>query len=420
MTLISKRALRRNGNGSLKLTPSHSPKEELLITTEAQALQAGQDQAAQLGARLPALRPALEGFIRRLRQPVTPSRHQQLQRQIDDIEGQKNVLTNRAEEVRETLIPDREEQIEAVKSENEEYRFARHSIITSFDKLDYRILGAILIAVTVYVIAFYASACYSAYLWNPERELRTHLQTGTVDISGIFSSVFKANLFGLVRQQGWIGLFFILLNSGVFLAFGYLLHKLLEIPNTARRYSTVAGIGAVVFAYDALLAYLIAEKIYRLSYLAGLAESPWTTAMVLFDGRFYAVLFGGFVVCVGWGILLYFFMEERKKTQPIRVNQARIARLKAEISTLKTEADSIHAQVTSCEARMRRKRREIDGLVLGWDYVQGRVHTFALGWMKQIEMTQKNVDGRMKAVAKVVDQFLQEQEPTFNIPDDQT
>ena len=409
---------RRNGtqpNHVPEPVPAQQPFDEPQATDD-QARQYGWDQASQLGARLPALRPALEDFARRLRQSITPSRRQQIQEQVAEAKEQEAILIRRNDTIRDTLVPKREDEIEELKTDNDKIRAGRRSTKGSVDWLDYGILGGILVFVTIYLVLFYASASFSAYLWNPQVELQEQLRTGAVNVSGVLSGVFKANAFLLVRRQGLSGVFFILLMSGVFIGFGYLLHKLME----ARRRIAVACLATAVLVYDGILAYMISEKIHQMTFLAGLVKDSWEWTMVFTDGRFYAVLFGGWLVCIGWGILLFFFMEERKKLHPVRMNNEHIERLKNEINGFRAEVEANQSEAAAHEIRIKRKQREMEGQVLEWDWVKGKVNAFALGWMRHIEASNVNAEARMTDVDVAVKLFLKEHRRGFSIHTDAT
>ncbi|MCB0589329.1 MAG: hypothetical protein KDD06_28845, partial [Phaeodactylibacter sp.] len=163
------------------------------------------------------------------------------------------------------------------------------------NRLAYWTAVVILVLLTAYLISFYASVVYNAFLLDP-----LALAAQQAD-SGAFSTVTITNVraFPLAYHEfGPLGVLFLLSGSFVFITLGFLLYWFSHSKGSIWHYVLYL----FTFLFDAFLAYEIVEKIY-ISESIYTEQPPWSFEMAFQDAEFYIILFAGFGIYLAWGLL---------------------------------------------------------------------------------------------------------------------
>ena len=210
---------------------------------------------------------------------------------------------------------------------------------------DYHLLGAnanpankpgfwigafILVLLTLYLINFYASVLYNAFILNPVSN-----DGGPINIETAVSSVTIINLTAfesVFAEFGWIGLIFLISGTFVFIALGFLQHWFTQ----GQRYWALVGVYTFTFLLDAFLAYEVIHKMHLIKEI--LDNAKWKVSMAFYDPDFYIILLAGFGMYVAWGLLFMYVLVEYGKILPeitgIRKRRAEIKRLMQDIKEI--------------------------------------------------------------------------------------
>lgn len=256
------------------------------------------------------------------------------------IEGLNSKANNLTTE-RDRLITERQSEIAAKRVEIKRIKGGDYTLLGTQEhpsnRLAYWIAAPILILLSVYLILFYASVVYNAFLLDPLELAATQVA------NNIFSTVTIANVraFPMAYQEyGVLGLFFLLSGAFVFITLGFLLYWFQR--SKARGWSYILYIFTLVF--DIILAFEIVKKIHESKALVGQAE-PWQNSMAFENMAFYIIIFAGFGMYLAWGFLLQYILEEYRRVLPaqagIKRRRAEIKRLEGEIQEAKAKFDEL-------------------------------------------------------------------------------
>lgn len=242
----------------------------------------------------------------------------------------------REEQERDRLISERQS---SINNQNAE--------ICRIKKGDYTLLGThadpankpgfwigtiILVLLTIYLINFYASVLYNAFLLDPILVASESAEAGSAALS---VTIVNLHAFEKVfTDYGWIGLIFLLSGTFVFIALGFLLHWFTQ----GTRIWALVAIYAFTFLLDAFLAYEIVRKIYEAK-LIFMDLRPWKFTMAFKSADFYIILLAGFGMYVAWGLLYKYVIEEYSKILPELTG---IGKRRAEIKRLNQDIKEVH------------------------------------------------------------------------------
>ncbi len=73
-------------------------------------------------------------------------------------------------------------------------------------------------------------------------------------------------------------------------------------------YFKIGMLFIVTFLFDAILAYLIEEKLYDLN--KSLTDPPFSVSYALESPGFWVIIFAGFISYIIWGLVFDFIMHE--------------------------------------------------------------------------------------------------------------
>lgn len=341
------------------------------------------------------------------------SHNETVEHQIKDIEERKIPLLkekiDKLEKERNEKVQEKQNTVEKLQVEIEKIRGGDLSLIGSEVKVGDKIgfvLGIIILAcLTLYLILFYTSVIYNAFILNVQdatqaANMKNKIFTATiVNLEAIPNTFSEYGIWGM----------FLILATAVFLGLGYLVHKFSQ-EKTIKSYIQSAGVYLFTLFFDGLLAYEIVKKIYQAQYLSGTVTVPWELNMAFNDPAFWIIISAGFVVYILWGMILSYTVEESDKLQPskmaINVRKTRIAQLKNNIDDLKesfwqfigkakSEIEELHKKISEHLDKIQNnltaietKHKEIDKIKttveIPHSEVIDKLKTFSVGWTNYV------------------------------------
>lgn len=176
---------------------------------------------------------------------------------VTEQKGKKTALLNEEEEVgrRYNVMEETNKEIDELR------KHCRRVITNPEDYLPYVDKKAsakfwigisFLIPLAVYIFIFYISTSFSAFF----REFDPGIS--------LFQGMFDPQALSKAYNAGTLELGFVLLIPFVFFALGYLIHMFQEKKSLANKLK-IAALFIITFLFDAILAYLIDEKLYNLN-----------------------------------------------------------------------------------------------------------------------------------------------------------
>lgn len=233
-------------------------------------------------------------------------------------------------------------------------------------------VGAILLTfLTVYIFIFYISTSFSAFFrtFDPSTEL--------------FGGMFYPQALQEAYNGGALQLGFIIFIPSVFFGLGYLIHIFMHKKNLENVFK-VFLLFATTFIFDALLAYLIDEKLYNLNKTF---EDPEFSISVAFSSpSFWVIIFAGFVSYIIWGLVFDIVMKEHADRDKIEnyivslesdiINQIQIANNQNEtILTIEKVIDELRLRSTELD-------NIIEGFILPIRNYKALSSEYLQGWQE--------------------------------------
>lgn len=360
------------------------------------------------------------------------ARYEKEIRSLRDLEQSVLHTAEGVERERDLLISDKRAEISNQQAEIKRIRGGDYSLLgvqaDAANKPAFWAALFILILVTIYLISFYASVLYNAFLLDPIK-----LAQQNAELENIATSVTIVNLDAFYRvygEFGWLGVIFLLTGAFVFITLGFLLHWF---SKTGRIYWIIT-VYLFTFLFDAFLAYEVVRKIHESS--AIYQELPaWKMKFAFEKADFYIILFAGFGIYVAWGLLFRYLQEEYHKILPaitgIRKRKAEIARLGRDIrevtslmdkkiNQLKSEATAIRqTEVDYRVSALRRNENDIKELrrnirqnarqnKQSIQQLRTQVTFFMSGWCEAIRIDYNGQsEEKIQACHESVDKFFQ-------------
>lgn len=340
----------------------------------------------------------------RRQEGIESNRIRKLDDKILEIKGELQKKKNRRDEIDKVEIPEKEEKIHFLNDEVEEIKSGNRDP-EPVDKLGYYIAIGILSALTIYLVIFYTSVIYSAFIYDVQASILENAGQGTFVFPTIVNLQALPETF---KYHGYIGITFLLVSTSMFIALGYLIHKFEE----TKKWGKAIALLTFTFLFDCFLAYEIVYKIYGAKYAGGLVEEPWQFNMVFSDIAFYIIISAGFAVYIIWGFVLNFIFEEREKMNPgtraIQKVRAKIELLKSRIEKLKEQKKQLSSDIDDESYQIERKEKEKDKIIFDKREVSKYISEFASGWITFIKLSFKEdeVENMITNVQAEVKQFI--------------
>ncbi|MDC7997035.1 hypothetical protein [Gilvibacter sediminis] len=297
---------------------------------------------------------------------------------VTELKGKRTTLLNREEE---------KEQLKVQKSEinNHIERLKQDAINARKNPRDYGIpvdnrstakfwIGlSFLIPLSVYLFIFYVSTSYSGFFrdFNPSVDL--------------FGGMFYPQALSVAYEDGLLELGFIIFIPFVFFGLGYLIH-MFQHKKSRLNVLKVILLFVVTFLFDAILAYLIDEKIYNLNKTY---EDPvFSIAYAFRDPSFWVIIFAGFISYIIWGLVFDFVMKEHSDRDKI---QRFIDGIQLEINNTKRSKEEIqdaieiiNKEIRTIKERCSELENIIDGFILPIRNYKALSAEYLQGWQEYI------------------------------------
>ncbi|MAU15619.1 MAG: beta-carotene 15,15'-monooxygenase [Muricauda sp.] len=297
---------------------------------------------------------------------------------ITELKGKKTILLNKKEELEreKAKLEKIEDQIIGLKNDIVEVRRNPQKFGIPVDRRSstkFWIGLVLLMFLTLYTFIFYISTSFSAFFrtFDPSTQL--------------FSGMFYPRALQEAYDGGWLELGFILFIPFVFFGLGYLIHMFWHKPTTLNIIKVVM-LFITTFIFDALLAYLIDEKLYNLNKTF---EDPEFSVSLAFNSpSFWVIIFAGFVSYVIWGLVFDFVMKEHTDRDKI---QNFINSLEKDINNLLGRAEKHKEAIASIEKvkdelkiRCTELENIIEGFILPIRNYKALSSEYLQGWLESI------------------------------------
>ncbi|MET1258121.1 hypothetical protein ABV409_02210 [Flagellimonas sp. DF-77] len=303
----------------------------------------------------------------RLKQPYTT-----------ELKGKTTALLNKNEEKEkhENEIKEYEKEIAKLRQDTINVRRNPMDYGLNIDKRStakFWIGLSFILPLTAYILIFYFSTSYSAFFrtFNPS--------------DGLFQGMFYPKALSQAYEDGLLELGFVLFIPFVFFALGYLIHMF----QTKKGFVNILKIAAlfiITFLFDAILAYLIDEKLYNLN--KTFQSSKFNIPIALQSVGFWLIIFAGFVSYMVWGLVFDFVMKEHSDRDKIQcfINDRleEIVNKEQHILKLKGGVKVLQKEISELDKRIAELQNIIDGFILPIRNYKLLSAQYLKGWQKYI------------------------------------
>ena len=270
----------------------------------------------------------------------------------------------------------REEEIEKLKSDKINVKrnpFDYGIDVDSKASAKFWIGLALIIPLTLYIFIFYISTSFSGFFRN---------FYPSVDL---FGGMFYPKALTEAWGAGILEFGFIIFIPCVFFGLGYLIHMFQE-KKSVVNYFKIAMLFVVTFLFDAILAYLIEEKLYNLN--KSLTDPPFSIPHAFQSPGFWVIIFAGFISYIIWGLVFDFIMHEHADRDKINVFisslNKEIFNKKKVIEQLNGQIEGIQKEIEELKIRISELDAIIDGFIFPIKDYKYLASKYLEGWMYYI------------------------------------
>ena len=239
----------------------------------------------------------------------------------------------------------------------------------------------VLLPITLYLLVFYISASYSAFFKN-------------FDSDKLGEAIFDAEAFSKAIADGWLEGVFVATIPFAFMGLGYLIH-MFQKQRGVLGFIKIVMLFAITFIFDAILAYLIEQKLY--DFYKTPDSPPFDLTIAFSSVEFWGIIFAGFIVYIIWGLVFDFVMKEyenfdliksfiRSKKEEIKNEELELTKVKEKLPPLKEEISGLEGKIADLQ-------RTIDGFVFSNKHYLTYHAEYVKGWFLAIA---DNFDGRKR------------------------
>jgi len=315
----------------------------------------------------------------------------EIQSQKDQIEQNTKKIAPIDEEI-ETIEAEKTKAVDTYVNPNE-------------DLIYYNISRVILSLLTVYLVIFYTSIIYGAFIWDILKEI----SAGT-GIKGLHLPTI-VNLKAIPdtwNEFGILGVLFLFSSTSLFITLGFLYAKWNKDNDQLKK----IGILSFTLLFDVLMAYEIVEKIHLLKYNMGMETKEWVPTMVFTNINFWIIICAGFAAYIIWGFVFEFLMEEREKLNPLaRVLEKfklRIEFHRDRINTIKDKIDGIKSEILRLERGKSHKINQMKSIVYDRRTLEKNIDEFTNGWIRYLSgLSDEAAESKKQSINQVKGTFLQ-------------
>lgn len=297
----------------------------------------------------------------------------------EKIEGEKRTAVEVSKPSIEKKIKDLNDEIQQTKID-----LAENNVQTGYQPEKYFIYAGLTIALSFYLLFFYASAIYASFF----RNAGTILKMAGDDIVLYLDSIFDVK--GIFTASP--ALLIVYLGAFLFFAIGLIPHNI-----EGKNKKTTIGLAIFgAFIADSLMAYKIDLGIHDLKIMAGIADSEWHFYSSI---NFYMVLLFGFCAYLVWGYMFEMMLKEKnKKTGDVRASLI-IKGLKEEIKILRNELEKLDAkvieletQIKNLDSQLEQLKKDLENRMLNPDALSQNLTSFYMGWRQYLNGTDLNLE----------------------------
>ena len=241
----------------------------------------------------------------------------------------------------------------------------------------------ILLALSIYLFIFYSSASFSAFF-----------KEFTLNEIGVANSIFDPQAISRAYQDGITELILIISMPFVFIGLGFLIHKFQEKKGFGKFFK-IGLLILITFVFDAILAYEITEKIYKIR-----AENsfenfpPYSFELAFQQVNFWLIIFAGFVVYLIWGFVFDFTIDSYDKInvvkQAIKARRSEIKIYKEQLGKLDEKLNSLKSEINELKLKCKKLNGRIDGVIIDTAEFDKILHEFLGGWTHWMTANKKN------------------------------
>lgn len=283
----------------------------------------------------------------------------QVEKEQDTIQTKKDIIKQHQEQIKQL------KELKETKNKDEVVKF--------------RIGLLILLPLTFYLILFYSSTFYSAFL-----------ESGIV--SDVTNAMFNPKAFPNAWSKSIFSFLMMILFPIIFMGLGFNLHYFAKDKGILRYFKLIA-ILLVTFAFDCILAYKIGEKIYNGMVMNGIIPDgvPYTISAAMKDVSFWAVIFCGFIAYIIWGLVFDQIMSAYSK---LDLNKVQIRNLEKNILGLESDIESLGNSITNHNSQIATLQNEITELEanltnrvnINYAVIRREMTNFFTGWITQMNV----------------------------------
>ncbi|MEN3323693.1 ABC transporter permease [Mariniflexile soesokkakense] len=292
--------------------------------------------------------------------------------------GKKTALLNKTEELEKVEINIKKvdedieklnQDIRKVKTHPEEYFID----INNRSSAKFWIGLSFLLPLAVYIFIFYISTSFSAFF----REFDPGIS--------LFQGMFDPQALSKAYKDGWLELCFVLFIPFVFFALGYLIHMFHEKKGWESKFKIIV-LFIITFLFDAILAYLIDEKLYNLN--KTFESEPFNVSVAFQSVSFWVIIFAGFVSYIVWGLVFDFVMKEHADRDKIKlfIREKKEAIFEKDkiLSKLNERVEKIEEERSKLKIRITELQNIIDGCILPVMNYKALSTEYFQGWQEYI------------------------------------
>ncbi|MFY0631179.1 MAG: beta-carotene 15,15'-monooxygenase [Flavobacteriaceae bacterium] len=277
---------------------------------------------------------------------------------ITEQKGKKTALLNTEEKLKNLhdKVDETTEEIEVLNKDCRKVLIEPEVYLPNVDKkasVKFWIGLFFLMPLAAYIFIFYISTSFSAFFREFDPEV------------SLFQGMFDPQALSKAYEAGGLELGFVLFIPFVFFGLGYLIHMFQE-KKGLKNGLKIAALFLITFVFDAILAYLIDEKLYNLTKTFDSEEFNFGIAFTRVN--FWLIIFAGFVSYIVWGLVFDFVMKEYADRDKIKIfikeKQGEIKEKEQKVTNLKELVTSQKEVISAIKIRISELQNIIDGFIL--------------------------------------------------------
>jgi len=303
-------------------------------------------------------------------------KRKEIESKIDEKKDEKETVFADIKVIENVQIPNKKQ--EKVDLENSiaqvQNDLDNEMLETGYQSTNYYLYVGLVIALSFYLLFFYASTIYSAFF----RSAGLLIETSGDDLAMVIGSIFDMN--GIINPSP--NLIIIYLGSFLFFALGIIPHTIKGKYKNLKIALFLLG----TLVVDGLLAYKIDHSIHEIKVLAGIAEADWHFWA---SENFYLVLAFGYLAYLVFGYMYQLMIEEKTKKNPKKIALRNIGLIKKQIKEINLNINTYQENIVSLESKVKMIESKIESLnrrlndtLLNPEVLSKSLNSFYIGWIQ--------------------------------------